>query len=270
MADQEGSRTDAASLIGLPLTLVVVMVAQVLEGGHLRTLAQPTAALVVFGGTFAALLVSFPMGALVRAVRSLGAAFRKDPAPTRELVHQFGQYSQKIRRKGMLAIEAEITPEMDSFLARGLMLAVDGFAPADVKRALELDSDARHETDEQAADVFESAGGYAPTLGILGAVLGLIHVMENLADPSKLGAGIAVAFVATVYGVGSANLIFLPLANKLRTVARSAALSRQVVIEGVSALQANVHPRLIEQQLSAFIRARETEQENAARSKPAA
>jgi chemotaxis protein MotA len=253
-------RFDPAALVGLVLAAVVVFGAHRMEGGVLQTLVQGAAALVVFGGTTAALLVSYPLSSLSHALQSVGRAFRTEPPPDRDLVARFAGYATRARRKGLFALEDEIAELEDPFLALAVELAVDGFPAADVRRTLESDSRNREQVDETDAEVFEAAAGYAPTLGILGAVLGLIHVMDNLAAPSRLGAGIAVAFVATVYGVGSANLLFMPLATKLRARARAAALSREVVIEGVSAIQAGVHPHLIERHLLTYVdvRARAT------------
>jgi chemotaxis protein MotA len=248
---------DGASLVGAPLALGVILAAHVLEGGRVRTLLQPTAAVVVFGGTVAAMLISFPLATLVRALRACSSVFAGPPTPHRSLVLQFAEYAMRVRRKSVLALESEIGATDDPFLARALTMVVDGVAPADVRHALELDSQAREDADEECVHVLETAAGYTPTLGILGAVLGLIHVMENLSAPATLGSGIAVAFVATVYGVGAANLVLLPLSTKLRSRARSAALARDLIIEGSGAIQQSMPPRLLEQHLSAFIHTRD-------------
>lgn len=247
-------RADAGALLGLPLAVVVLVGAQYLEGGGLRTLAQPTAALVVFGGTCAALLVSYPVSRLAGAARALVRAVFAVHQPGRDLVARLTEYANRVRRKGIFSLEPELGEPLDPFLKRGLELAVDGFKAADVRRLLEAESHTLEQEEEDHAELLESAAGYAPTLGILGAVLGLIHVMEHLAAPSKLGQGIAVAFVATVYGVGSANLLFLPLATKIRTNARASALRRHLIIEGIAAIQENQHPRMVDQQLTALLR----------------
>ncbi len=244
------SRPDAGALIGIPLAIAVVVVGQLLEGGRLNTLLQPTAALVVFGGTLSALFVSFPVRTLRDSLQATKRVLGPGPEPTSDLVEWFTDYASRVRRRGVFSLESEIEATRDPFLRQALQLAVDGLSSDEVKDALEQASDALEERDEECADVLESAAGYAPTLGILGAVLGLIHVMENLAEPAKLGAGIAIAFVATVYGVGSANLIFLPLATRLRGLARENAARREVIIEGTLSLQRGLHPRLVETQLS--------------------
>ena len=166
---------------------------------------------------------------------------------------KFTDYALRVRRRNILALESEISSSDDRFLARALTMVVDGMPAPEVRAALELDSRAREEADEESVHVLETAAGYTPTLGILGAVLGLIHVMENLSAPATLGQGIAVAFVATVYGVGTANLVLLPLATKLRQRARAAMLSRDLIIEGIGALQKSVAPKLMEQHLSALV-----------------
>lgn len=249
-------RRDMASVVGIPLTVAIVVGAQMLEGGSLRTLLQPTAALVVFGGTLAALLVSFPFDVMRATARAVWRSLDPVPEPDQQLVNRLSEYAHRARRKGIVALESEINEVDDPFMALAIELVTDGFRVQEVRRLLEVDSQTREDQDEVPADVLEAAAGYAPTLGILGAVLGLIHVMENLAAPGKLGSGIAVAFVATVYGVGSANLLFLPLATKVRARARAQALGRELIIEGMAAIQQNQHPRLVEQHLTAFLRTR--------------
>jgi chemotaxis protein MotA len=249
-------RRDVATLVGVPLAILVLLAAQWLEGGALRTLLQPTAALVVFGGTLAAILVSYPLRLVGTTARAVLHAVDEPPEPDTLLVSRLAEFGSLARRKGLNALEAQVGSIGEPFLKQALELATDGFHANDVRRLLETDNRTREHQDEEPADLLEAAAGYAPTLGILGAVLGLIHVMENLAEPGQLGSGIAVAFVSTVYGVGAANLILLPLATKVRARARASALAREVIIEAVAAIQHNTHPRLMEQQLAAFLRRR--------------
>lgn len=241
------------AIVGIVAAFAVVLFAQVLEGASVRSLWQPTAALVVFGGTAAAVMVSFPLDLVLG---TLGAVFRAFATPPERLdvtLDHVLTFAHLSRRKGLIAIENEIDQASDPFLREALALAADGTNVKTARHILEIESGARHERAEALADVLETAAGYAPTLGILGAVLGLIHVMESLSEPSKLGSGIAVAFVATVYGVASANLLLLPLATKLRGRSRHAALNRELIVEGVIALQDGMHPRLIEQKLQGFL-----------------
>lgn len=246
-------RLDITTLVGIPLSLGLIIVGQWLEGGRLESLLQTTAAIIVFGGTFGATLVSFSLQDIGQAVRALRAVWYEEPDPSQAIIGFLVQLSAKARKQGIMSLEDDVSRIENPFLRRGLGLAVDGTSPGTLRVMLEAESYNREERDERPARVFEAAGGYAPTIGILGAVLGLIHVMENLSDPGKLGGGIAVAFVATVYGVGSANLLFLPLAAKLKNRAHERSRQRELIIEGVLAVQEGLNPRLIEQKLRGLV-----------------
>src|SRR4051794_27050548 len=198
MSKRSAHRLEYATLIGVPAAVGIVLLAQVLEGAPTRALWQPTAALVVFGGTLAAVLVSYPVSLVRRTVGAIKDAFISRTEPVEAILAEIIQYSQVSRRNGLIALETEIDRAGDPFLKLALGLAVDGTNAKVARQILEVESDARREYAEGPADVLETAAGYTPTLGILGAVLGLIHVMQSLSDPSKLGSGIAVAFVATV------------------------------------------------------------------------
>jgi chemotaxis protein MotA len=238
----------------LPLGIAVLFAGQWLAGGHAASLFQLDAALVVFGGTFAALAISYPGVTLRRAVAAIPHVFASPKTTADALVARFTDFAIRVRKRGVMTLESEIPKAGEPFLARTLGLLVDGVSADDLRLALRTASEAMEDADDELAEVYEAAGGYAPTLGILGAVLGLMHVMENLTAPSKLGAGIAVAFVATVYGVASANLVFLPIAMRLRVTARDRAVRRQAIIAGAVALQQGMHPRLLEAQLDGFMR----------------
>lgn len=246
-------RLDVTSIVGVVLALGLVFGGQVLEGGTLGSILQLTAAVIVFGGTLGAVLISYSYEEVRLAARRLKTVFLNDEPAADRLVRRIVNLAGKARRNGIVTIENELGKLDEPFLKKGLMLVVDGNDPKAVRELLEVGDDAMADRDLMAAQVYESAGGYAPTLGILGAVLGLIQVMEYLADPIRLGQGIAVAFVATVYGVGSANLIFLPIANKLRVRARRAARYRELIIEGVIGIQAGLSPRFIQTKLEGFL-----------------
>lgn len=246
-------RLDLTSLAGVPVGIGFVLAGQALEGGTLRSLVQVAAAVIVFGGTLGAVLLSFSFGDVRRAWNSLQSIVYDDEPPADQIIATFNRLAIKARRDGIMSLEDETDRIADPFMRRGLMLAVDGTNPSTLRGMLDAESLARDDLDETPARVFESAGGYAPTIGILGAVLGLIHVMENLTDPNKLGAGIAVAFVATIYGVGSANLMFLPIASKLRNRALRNAKRRELILEGILAIQEGLNPRLIDQKLRGLI-----------------
>ena len=242
-------RLEYATVAAMAAAIGVGVLAQFLEGAGARSLWQPTAALVVFGGTLAAVFVSYPATLVRRTAQAVVSVFLQRHQPVRDVLHDLLRCAHLSRRRGLLGLEPEIDRTSDPFLSRALGLIVDGTEPALARQALQAESDARCEYDEAPADVLETAAGYAPTLGILGAVLGLIRVMQNLDQPSGFGNGIAVAFVATVYGVASANLVLLPLATRLRTRARTEAQARELTIEGAAAVRDGMNPRLLEQKL---------------------
>lgn len=253
MSRPQKTRFEWSTLLGIPAALGIVAYAQMSEGTPAAALWQPTAALVVFGGTLTATLVSYPARLVRRTGSALLQAFRRPPDRSDAALNQLLHFAHTARRKGVIALEPEIDGVEDSFTRTALVMVVEGSSAKNIRSVLEIESDARREYDDAPADVLETAAGYAPTLGILGAVLGLIHVMQNLSDPSRLGSGIAVAFVATVYGVASANLILLPLATKLRGMGRRRAVERELVIEGMVAVQEGINPRLLDQRLRGFL-----------------
>lgn len=246
-------RLDLTSVMGVPVAVGLILLGQWLEGGGLHSLLQAAAALIVFGGTLGAVLLAHSRADVLAAAASLKKVFWEPDESPEETINAVLRYARVARKDGILALEDEAAAAQDPLLRKGLMLAVDGLNPTTLREMLEVDLDAGEERDLVPARVYESAGGYAPTIGILGAVLGLIHVMQTLSDPSRLGSGIAVAFVATVYGVGIANLVLLPIASKLRLRAAQAARRRVLVLEGVLAIQEGLNPRLIDQKLKAFV-----------------
>ncbi len=250
-----GGHVDVSGTAGILLALGVVVAGQLLEGGRVESLLQPTAAVVVFGGTMAALLVSYPAATLKRTVVAIWKAFVFEPPAVRALAEELTQLSIRSKRRGLMSLETVAAETSDRFLGRALSLATDGLPPEAVRRAMETDIRVTEDAEEEAARVLEAAAGYTPTLGILGAVLGLIHVMENLAAPSKLGAGIAVAFVATIYGVAAANLLLMPLAAKIRGTIRLSSVRREMILEAVVAMMQGIHPRQLEEQLEAYTQA---------------
>jgi chemotaxis protein MotA len=244
---------DLATIAGIILALAAILGGQALEGGHIASILQPTAALIVLGGTAGAVAVQFPAHVLKRALKDIKHVFKPNVSTLNDAIQTIVTLANKARRDGLVSIEKEASEIPDAFMRRGLELAVDGTDVKVLRAALEMELGHAEEEAEAPAKVLEAAGGYAPTVGILGAVLGLIHVMENLSDPSKLGSGIAVAFVATVYGVGIANLFLLPMASKMKIRAKEKILEMEVIIEGICALAEGENPRLIERKLGVFV-----------------
>ena len=244
---------DLISIIGILLSLVAIIGGQYLEGGHISSLLQVTAFIIVLGGTFGACMLQFSMGVFLQGIKLLRWVILPPAIPLEMVIEEIIGWGQSARRAGLLSLEPIVAEMDDPFKRKGLQLLVDGAEPEKLREALEVDMYAYDEHFRMAAKVWEAAGGYAPTIGILGAVMGLIHVMENLSDPSKLGGGIAVAFVATIYGVGSANLFFLPIANKLKALIGKEMVKREMVVEGLVAIANGENPRLIETKLRGYL-----------------
>ncbi len=245
---------DVLSILGLLLALTAVLFGQYLEGGSIETLINGPALLIVIGGTVGAVMLQSPFHTFMRAMRMLFWTFFAPKHDFEEGIDKIIRWSNIARKEGLLGLEDVESKENDPFLQKGLQLLVDGSEPDSIRSILDVDVSIRERFDMQAAKVFESMGGYAPTIGILGAVLGLIQVMGNLSDPSRLGSGIAVAFVATIYGVGSANLLFLPVANKLKNLVHHHSLFQEMVIEGMASIAEGENPRNIETKLLGFLR----------------
>jgi chemotaxis protein MotA len=243
---------DKISLFGLLLGVLAIVLGQVMEGGHIGSLVQPTAFFIVIGGTLGAVMLQSSPRTFFLGIRMARWVFSPPTLRPAELVRQVVGWSHVARKEGLLALEAQIPGVSDPFVRRGLQLLVDGAEPEGLRDVLEVEIGAYESQMKLAAKIWESAGGYAPTIGILGAVMGLIHVMENLSDPSKLGSGIAVAFVATIYGVGSANLIFLPIAKKLMSVIHQLALVREMYVDGMVGIANGDNPRMIESRLQGY------------------
>lgn len=243
---------DVGSILGLVLGIAAILMGNALEGGHMSALLQPTALLIVLGGTVGATMLGVPLKVFIEAVKALKDVFlepRRDPSA---LIEEIVEYAQKARRDGIISLEVLVEESNEPFLKKAMMMAIDGADSKSMRDNLELIIDRAEEDRERLAKVWESAGGFAPTIGIIGAVLGLIHVMQNLSDVSAVGAGIAVAFVATIYGVSLANLLFLPAAGKLKLRARADITLLEMMMEGALAIQEGMKPNLVREKLEAF------------------
>ncbi|MGA7219961.1 MAG: flagellar motor protein [Candidatus Sulfotelmatobacter sp.] len=244
---------DKASLGGMFLAIGGIVAGLLLEGGNMGQILQPTAAMIVFGGTLGAVMLQFPMAVILLAFRQLGLVFATPKRNPEAMIEQLVHYAQKARRDGIVSLDSELPEIEDSFLKRSLMLAVDGTEPQELRKIMELELDNQAEYEEQVPQVFESAGGFAPTIGIIGAVLGLIQVMQHLDKIDEVGRGIAVAFVATIYGVGSANLLYLPMAGKMKIRIRNEQIMREMTLEGVASILEGMNPRMLETKLLGFL-----------------
>jgi len=224
-----------------------------MEGGNVGQILQPTAALIVFGGTMGAVLLQFPLTTVAAAFRRMAHVFAAPRKHNDQLIRLLVAFANKARRNGVVSLDADLQTIQDPFLKQAVMLAVDGTEPTDLRKIMQVSLESTTESEERLPSVFESAGGFSPTIGILGAVLGLIQVMHHLDNMQEVGRGIAVAFVATIYGVGIANLFFLPMAGKMRLRVREDYLRREMMLEGVISILEGMNPRMLEVKLSGFL-----------------
>ena len=244
---------DIASVGGILLAIVGVLGGLVIEGGSIAQVTQPTAMMIVLGGTLGAVMLQFPLSVFVAALRQFMQVFFSRATRNEAVIAQLVLFAVKARRSGIVSLDADLATVEDHFLKQTLMLAIDGTEPAAVRQIMQLELENGAEFEERIPQVFESAGGFAPTVGIIGAVIGLIQVMQRLDDISAVGRGIAIAFVATIYGVGLANLVFLPAAGKLRIRQQEEHMVREMMLEGVISIQEGMNPRMIEIKLRTFL-----------------
>lgn len=244
---------DILSVIGLIVGFGAIIGGNIIEGGRIDSLLQLTAFIIVAGGTIGAVMLQSPLKTFLRGLSMLVWVVLPPKIAAAESIPKIVKWSNIARKEGLLGLEALVEAEPDAFAAKGLQLLVDGTEPDTIRAILEVELGAREHHDTQAAKIYEGMGGYSPTVGIIGAVMGLIHVMQNLSDPSKLGSGIAVAFVATIYGVGLANLLFLPAANKLKAHIHSQTQFREMVLEGIISISRGENPRNIETKLQGYL-----------------
>lgn len=244
---------DKSSFAGVLLAVGGIVAGLLIEGGNLGQIMQPTAAMIVFGGTIGAVMLQYPLSTVMTAFRRLVEVFWARNNDPREVITRLVQYAQQARKEGIVSLDKEVQSLTEPFMKKSLMLAVDGTEPQELRRMMELELDNQAEHEEHIPQVFESAGGFAPTVGIIGAVLGLIQVMQHLENIEEVGKGIAVAFVATVYGVGSANLLFLPAAGKLKGRVRQEQVRREMMLEGVVSILEGMNPRMLETKLLGFL-----------------
>ena len=244
---------DIFAIIGTFLGIGFILTGQAMEGGNIGQLLQITAAFIVLGGTTGAIVLSFPAKTLISALKYLKDVYMPPKSDFNELITEIGGFATKARKEGIIALEKEANNASDPLLTLGLGAVADGTDPTLVREMMENQLSQEEQAVHNAAKVYESFGGYSPTLGIIGAVMGLIQVMQNLSDPSKLGAGIAVAFVATIYGLFAANLVMIPLGTRIKFIYQDVFLYKNMIVEGVLSIQAGESPVLIERKLRSFI-----------------
>ncbi len=244
---------DIFAVVGMFLGIGLILLGQAMEGGNIGQLLQITAAFIVLGGTTGAIVLSFPMPIIVSALKMLKNVYVPPTTDYAALITEIGGFATKARKEGIIALEKEANNASDPLLTLGLGAVADGTDPTLVREMMENQIEQLENKVANAAKVFESFGGYSPTLGIIGAVMGLIQVMQNLSDPSKLGAGIAVAFVATIYGLFAANLVMIPLGTRIKFIYQRVFLYKNMILEGVLSIQAGESPVLIERKLQSFL-----------------
>jgi chemotaxis protein MotA len=254
---------DIASLAGTLLGIGAILGGQLLEGGHVGQIVQFTAAIIVFGGTIGAMLVSYPTQDIARAISMIPSIYVNVNLDVRPVIAEIVRIATVARKEGVLAVEGQRESIQDPLFKKSIKYVIDGFEPNTVREIIDTEINLKFEEEENAGKVFEGAGGYAPTIGIIGAVLGLIHVMAMLNDPSRIGEGIAVAFVATVYGVGLANLILIPWGTKLKRKAQQRFMTREVVKLGVIGIQEGLNPHFLQEKLEVYVEEALRTQENA-------
>lgn len=245
---------DWSSLSGIAIALIGILLGQAIEGGHIGSLLQPAAFMIVLCGTFGAVLLQTSPNNFLAGILMVRQVFSPPVDDRKALSKRINLWSIQSRKDSIFMLEPYLNKETDPFVRKGLRLMIDGTPPDKIREICAIDMHFHEVQQRNAAKIWDAAGGYAPTIGILGAVLGLIHVMENLSDPSRLGGGIAVAFVATIYGVGLANLVFLPIANKLKSQIQHEMMRREMLLNAWVSIAKGDHPKLVEEQVSAYLR----------------
>ena len=245
---------DWSSLSGIAIALIGILLGQAIEGGRIGSLVQPAAFMIVLCGTFGAVLLQSNTKNFIAGILMVRQVFSTPIDDRQALANRANMWSHFARKEGIFMLEPYLKKETEPFIKKGLRLMIDGTPPDKIREIIAIDLHFYEIQQRNAAKIWNAAGGYAPTVGILGAVLGLIHVMENLSDPSRLGGGIAVAFVATIYGVGLANLIFLPISNKLRAIIQHEMMRREMLLNAWVSIANGDHPRIVEERLLAYLR----------------
>jgi len=250
---------EITSIIGVILGFASVVIGFVMEGGEILALVAPTAAIIVFGGTIGATVTSYSKEELTAALAAFRMFLFKSNLDKLKIIEEIISLAERARREGILYLENSMDQIENQFLRKGIQLIVDGTNPELLRTILETEIYITEEKQEVGAGVFETAGGYGPTMGIIGTVMGLVHVLGNLSDPSELGPSVAMAFIATLYGVGSANILWLPMASKIKNISKQESVLKEMMLEGLTSIQAGNNPILIREKLTAFLNPKERE-----------
>lgn len=244
---------DIASIAGLLLAFISIISAFLLEGGTLGALLVLTAAMIVFGGTIGATVLSFPLEDLKRVPYFAKMVFVNKQIDYKNVLETLVTCADKARREGVLSLESQLQEIENQFMQHGLQMVIDGTAPELTQNILETEIEAFENNEKVGAELFMAAGGFAPTMGIIGTVMGMVHVLSNLSKPDELGAAIAVAFLATLYGISSANLLWIPFANKIKIKTKRETLLMEMILEGISSIQVGENPRVLREKLTIFL-----------------
>src|SRR5882672_679442 len=244
---------DKSTIAGIVIALGFISAALMMEGGSLLQIMQPTALMIVLGGTVGAVMIQFPLPTVLKAAKKVTAVFLEPKHDLKAVVDELVKYANQARKEGIVSLDKELANIHEPFMKKALMLAVDGTEPAELRDMMDVELDQRASQNEKIPQAFEAAGGYAPTVGIIGAVLGLIQVMQHLDNIEEVGRGIAVAFVATIYGVGFANLFFLPAAGKLKIRLHHEHLAHEMTLDGVVSILEGMNPRMLETKLLGYL-----------------
>lgn len=244
---------DLGTILGILVAFIGILAGQAIEGGSVFQILQPTAAMIVFGGTLGAVMIAFPIAVIKQAASDLLHVFKEDTIEPTAVIDEVIKFTNKARREGIISLEKDAAGVKDEFFRKSIMMAVDGSEPKELRQTMEVELQYMEERGDHSAKVYEAAGGFAPTIGIIGAVLGLIQVMQHLDNIDEVGKGIAVAFVATIYGVASANIFFLPAAGKLKFKNRKKMIIKEMMLEGTLGILEGQNPRLIEGKLTSFL-----------------
>ncbi|MFT4111418.1 flagellar motor protein [Silvibacterium sp.] len=249
---------DISSALGIIIAIAGILLGLLIEGGHVGQVLQPTAAMIVLGGTTGAVMLQFPLTTVATGFVRLVQVFLVPRSNSEAILKQLLAFAHKARRNGIVSLDQETNSVQDPFFRQALMLAVDGTEPSELRDIMELRIHIFMEREDKIPALYEAAGGFSPTIGIIGAVLGLIQVMQHLDHIDEVGRGIAVAFVATIYGVGAANIILLPAAGKLRQRIKEQQATMEMILEGVVSILEGMNPNMMEVKLSAFLPGRKT------------